>query len=135
MIGPRDIRKFLKRFGITDLKLEEIPNIQKVTLHRSDGSHLEIEMPIVAKVKIGNVVILQIQTEESKIKEIKPTMREEKKEDLLIIREEKKLYTDEDVVIVMEQTGCSRDEAIKALEEAKGDLAKAIIMIQEKKGK
>ncbi len=135
MIGPKDLKKFLKRFGITDLKLEEVPNIQKVTLHRSDGSYVEIETPIVAKVKIGNVVILQVQTEESKIKEMKSTIREEKKEELLIIKEGKKLYTDEDISIVMEQTGCSRDEAVKALEEAKGDLAKAIIIIQERKGK
>ena len=134
MISPKDFKKLLKRLGIPDLKLEEIPNIDKVVLYRNDGSSIEINSPIVAKVKIGNVVILQIQTDEVKMKEVKP-VKEEKREELLIIKEEKKpLYTDEDISIVMEQTGCSREEAIKALEEAKGDLAKAIIIIQEKKG-
>ncbi|HHF55343.1 MAG TPA: nascent polypeptide-associated complex protein [Thermoplasmatales archaeon] len=34
---------------------------------------------------------------------------------------------EEDVELVMEKTGKSREEAIKALEEAKGDIAQAIL--------
>ncbi len=44
---------------------------------------------------------------------------------------EEPLLSAEDVRMVMEQTGCSEEEAKKALERAGGDLAQAIMLIQE----
>ncbi|QQG38871.1 MAG: nascent polypeptide-associated complex protein [Candidatus Woesearchaeota archaeon] len=45
---------------------------------------------------------------------------------------ELKSYTDEDVKTVMEQTNCSREEALGALEENSGDIAAAILYLSEK---
>ncbi len=39
--------------------------------------------------------------------------------------------SEEDVKTVMEQTGASKSEAQKAIEEAKGDLAEAILKLQK----
>ncbi|MFP3307362.1 MAG: ubiquitin, partial [Thermocladium sp.] len=39
----------------------------------------------------------------------------------------------DDVRLIMDQTGVTRDEAIKALRESNGDLAEAILKLQSKK--
>jgi len=44
--------------------------------------------------------------------------------------EEEVEISEEDIELIVEQTGCSRDSAIKALKKAKGDLAEAILIIQ-----
>jgi len=41
--------------------------------------------------------------------------------------------SEEDVKMVMEQTGCSEEEAKAALEKTKGDIAQAILMLTEGK--
>jgi NACalpha-BTF3-like transcription factor len=41
--------------------------------------------------------------------------------------------TEEDINLVMQQTGKSYEETKKALEESEGDLAKAILMLQGSK--
>ena len=43
------------------------------------------------------------------------------------------LFNEEDIKTVMEQTKCSKEEAKNALNEANGDIAEAIIKIQENK--
>jgi nascent polypeptide-associated complex subunit alpha len=40
--------------------------------------------------------------------------------------------TEEDIETVMEQTGCSKEEAEEAITEAEGDLANAIMALKEK---
>jgi nascent polypeptide-associated complex subunit alpha len=47
-------------------------------------------------------------------------------------KEEKFEITDEDIKLVIESTNVSEKEAKEALENTKGDIAKAIIKIQEK---
>ncbi len=47
------------------------------------------------------------------------------------VKEEEKLFSEEDVGLVTEQANCTRDEAIKALKETKGDIAEAIIKLQK----
>jgi nascent polypeptide-associated complex subunit alpha len=41
-------------------------------------------------------------------------------------------YSDSDVELIMNQTGVSKEEAIKALEEENGDLAGAIVRLKTK---
>jgi nascent polypeptide-associated complex subunit alpha len=40
--------------------------------------------------------------------------------------------TDEDIETVMSQAGCTKEEAFKALEEAEGDLAMAVLLLTNK---
>lgn len=44
----------------------------------------------------------------------------------------KAIYSDSDVELIMSQTGVSKEEAIKALEEENGDLAGAIVKLKTK---
>ena len=46
--------------------------------------------------------------------------------------EKKITYSDSDVELIMNQTGVSKEEAIKALEEENGDLAGAIVKLKTK---
>ena len=49
--------------------------------------------------------------------------------DLEEIESEK--YSEKDVEMIMQQTGASKEEAVKALEETDGDLAEAIISLKK----
>jgi nascent polypeptide-associated complex subunit alpha len=44
---------------------------------------------------------------------------------------EEKPYTDEDVKMIMEQTGRSEEEIVKVLEKNEGDIAKTIIELKD----
>ncbi|NPA70262.1 MAG: ubiquitin [Crenarchaeota archaeon] len=132
--NPRKLRKMLKNLDLSNLRLEEVPNVVKVEIVLRDGSRIVIDAPAVARMNIGGLVVFQIQAQSSSIR------REEKSQPViqgqaLIMSsgEEKKPYTDEDVELVMQETGCSREEAIRALEETKGDIAEAIMLLRERK--
>lgn len=40
--------------------------------------------------------------------------------------------TEEDIQTIMEQAGCTRDQALEALEESEGDLAMAVLLLTNK---
>lgn len=100
------------------LKAKEI-DAYEIIIKTSEGDYI-IEEPQVMAMEIRGQKMLQVIGEMKKI-EI------EKKE------EEKPIYTEEDVELVMQQTGCSEEEAKKALEEANGEPAEAIISIMSRK--
>jgi len=121
----------LKNLDISNLKLEEVPNVVKVEIVFRDGSRIVIDAPAVAKMNLGGLILFQIQAQASSIR------REEKIQQpqalIMPSGEEKKLYTEEDIELVVQETGCSREEAVKALEETKGDIAEAIMLLKERK--
>ncbi len=136
--NPRKLRKMLKNLDISNLRLEEVPNVVRVEIVLRDGSRIVIDTPAVAKMNIGNLMVFQIQAQTSSIRrEEKPqTAQLPMQNQSLIIAGEsemKKPYTDEDIELVIQETGCSREDAIKALEETKGDIAEAIMLIKERK--
>lgn len=113
-MSPRDLQKAMKRLGI---KLEEV-NAVKVTIELDTGEQLLVEDPQVMIMKAkGQPPMLYITGEIKKV---------EKKEE-----EEKPPFTEEDVTLVAEQAGVSLEEARKALEETGGDIAEAILMLQQ----
>ena len=112
MINPREMRRLMRQ-----LKAKEI-EAYEVIIKARDGDYI-IEDPQVMYMEIQGQKMLQVIGEMKKI--------EVEKE------EEKPLYTDEDVQLVMQQTGCSEEEAKKALEEANGEPAEAIISIMSRR--
>jgi nascent polypeptide-associated complex subunit alpha len=86
---------------------------------------------------LGNIEEVIIKTETKELYLIKPQVVEMKGKDSTIFQvvatdiEEKERETpslrDEDIVLVMQQANVSREKAIQALMDAKGDLAKAIL--------
>nr|KJR71796.1 MAG: ubiquitin [Vulcanisaeta sp. AZ3] len=143
--NPRDVKRMLRRLGITDLNLEEINNVTKVIIHLGDGSTIEINKPIVAKMKMQGLSIYQVQASDSDVKVVKPQPTIQPRTSILIqppqqsqasqtVQQAPSAYepSEDDIKLVMEETGCSREEAVKALRETNGDIAEAILRIQRK---
>lgn len=102
-LNPKDLEKAMKKLGV---KQEEI-DANEVVIKCND-KELVIKNPKVIKINMMGQESLQINGE----------------------IEERGLNNEEDVKTVMEQAGCSRDEAVKALEESDGDIAGAILSLK-----
>jgi len=104
-INPKQLEKAMKQMGV---RQEEI-DATEVTIKTRD-KELVIRNPHVTKVNMMGQESIQI-TGDVEERELKP-------------------YKEEDIKTVMEQAGCSKEEAIKALEEHNGDLAEAILSLK-----
>ena len=103
-INPKQMQAAMKQMGIAQ---EEIPS-ERVIIEKTDGTKTIIINPEVMKIKMQGNTSYQISGEET-AESIEPET------------------TSEDVNTVIEKTGCDKEAATKALEEANGDLAEAIL--------
>jgi nascent polypeptide-associated complex subunit alpha len=103
-MNPKQMQAMLRQFGI---KTEEL-QVKRVVFEL-EGKNIVIENPSV------NVMNAQGQ----KIYSVIGNAIEEKE------------VNEEDVKMVMQQTGKTKEEAEKALKETKGDIAEAIIKLKE----
>ncbi|MCG2879959.1 MAG: nascent polypeptide-associated complex protein [Vulcanisaeta sp.] len=137
-LNPRDVKRLLKRLGITDLNLEEVNGVTKVVIYLGDGSTIEVDKPVVTRIRFQGLSIYQVQASDSNIRINKPQIITAPQPRSLIIQptQQAGAYepSEDDVKLVMEQTGCSREEAVNALRETNGDIAEAILRIQSRKG-
>lgn len=108
MLG-RDARRVLKRMG---LELKELEGVEEVVIRMKD-KELVIKGAVVSEVSGKGMRSFQIMGGEIEEREV----------------EEKVCYTEEDVLLVAQQAGVSKERAEAALKEAEGDLAKAILML------
>jgi nascent polypeptide-associated complex subunit alpha len=108
-MNPRQMRQVMKRLGIQQ---EDIP--AKEVIIKTDDKEIVISNPQVAKVNMMGQPTWQVMGDaQERAISTEPDISEE------------------DVKTVMEQAGCSKDEAEKAIKEAKGDLAEAILKLKE----
>ncbi len=103
MYFDKNAMKMLQRMG---LRVEEV-KAKRVVIEQEDGTKLVFESPQVMKTTMQGQTAYQI---------VGTPMVEE------AIREE-------DVELVMQKTGASREDAMKALKEANGDIAEAILKL------
>jgi len=108
-MDPRMMKQAMKRMGI---KQDEIDAIQVVI--RTPEKDLVIDNPQVVKINMMGQNSFQVSGE---VKEVARTTEVHVSED--------------DIKTVMEQTGCSEDEAKDAIKEAEGDLAEAILKFKK----
>ncbi len=107
-MNPREMQKAMKRLGI---KQEEIEANEVII--KTPTKNLVIRNPHVSKINMMGQETLQIAGE---IEEIE--------------NEEKAEISEEDIATVMGQANCAREEALEALEESRGNLAQAILILQ-----
>ncbi|CCC81179.1 nascent polypeptide-associated complex protein [Thermoproteus tenax] len=120
-LNPREIERYLKRMGI---KMEEV-DAAYVEIGLKSGDVLRIEAPAVALIKMPNkTLIYQVQTQEASVRLQKRQPQ---------TQQSQYAPSDEDIALVMEQTGATREEAERALVEAKGDLVQAVMALMNKK--
>ena len=106
-MNPRMMRQAMKRMGIQQQDIEAT----RVIIQCED-KEIVVENPQVAKVNMMGTDTFQISGEISE-RELDDTPE----------------LSEEDVQTVVDQAGCSEDEAREALEETKGDIAEAILKL------
>ena len=110
-LSPRDVRRALKRMGI---EAEEL-KVTRVTLETEDGRRLVVESPEVLVVRArGQPTMLYVVGEPREVK------AEERLTEV----------SEDDVRLVAEQAGVDMETARRALIEAKGDIAEAILRLK-----
>jgi nascent polypeptide-associated complex subunit alpha len=106
--GNREMRRMLEKMG---LEMKEMGEIDEVVI-RTETKELYLIKPQVVEMKGKDSTIFQVVA----------TDIEERQKEVPSFREE-------DVVLVMQQANVSKDKAIQALTDSKGDLAQAIISL------
>ena len=120
--NPRELEKILKRMGI---KVEEV-DAAYVEIRLKNGEVLRINNPTVALMRMPNKTLLyQIQAAEGSVQKMTPAPQPQQTAEYQ--------PSEEDIALVMEQTGATREEAVKALAEAKGDLVQAAMKLLQKR--
>lgn len=109
-MNPRDMQKAMKRLGIQQ---EEI-DAEEVII-RTASKDLVIKNPQVSRVNMMGQETIQVIGD---IVEVEKSGNAELSQD--------------DIETVMGQTDCTREAAVKALEDANGNLAEAILILQNK---
>ncbi len=107
-VNPRQMKQMMKQMGIQQQEIEATE-----VIIRCPGKEIVITNPQVSKVNMmGQKTWQVVGEEEERSLDTKPDINED------------------DVKTVMEQTSASEEEARKAIEEANGDLATAILQLK-----
>jgi nascent polypeptide-associated complex subunit alpha len=105
-LDPKKMQAVMKQMGINQ---EEI-DASRVIIEKQEGGKIIINNPSVTRIKMQNQESFQITGEISESES------------------EENDFSENDVEVIMQKTSCSKEEAIKALEET-GDLAEAILKL------
>lgn len=107
-INPRQMNQMMKRLGIN---VKEIENVEKVIIKTEEKEYI---------FEGAEVTIMDAQGQKTYQVTGNP-----------IIKDRKEEFKEEDIQLIIDQTGKSKEEALKALEESKGDIAEAIMKLSE----
>jgi len=103
----RNARRMMDRLGIN---MKEIPDVQEVVIKTSDK-----------EMHITNASVSEIVAQGNRMFQVAGDVEE--------VEVEKKTFSEEDVLLVQQQTGVSKDKALAALEESDGEVARAILKL------
>ena len=109
-MNPRDMQKAMKKLG---MKQEDVDAVAVVI--RTKTKDIIIRNPSVQKVDMMGQISYQVSGDE----------------EVRHLEDEEPEISEEDVKTVMEQANVSKEVALKALKDSKGDLAAAIISLQK----
>ena len=109
--GNREMRRMLDRMG---LEMKEVNNVQEVII-KTDTKEIIITKPSVTEMKAKDNSIFQVIADSYEEREL-----------------ELPVFSQEDISLVAQQAIVSPEEASKDLTEAKGDLARAILLLTTK---
>jgi len=112
-VSPREAKRMMQRMG---LSMGEMPDVQEVVF-KTSTKEIIIENPEVAIMEMRGQKIFQVTGEKIIEKAI----------------EKKATIPEEDIQLVATQAKVSIEEARAALEQTKGDLAQAILLLSQTK--
>jgi len=107
-MNPKQMSKMMKRLGIN---VKEIENVKKVVIETDKQKYVFEKAEVTLMDAQGQKTYQIVGT---------PTIKTKKEE-----------IPEDDIKLVVEQTGCSNEEAKKALKESKGDIAEAILNLSD----
>jgi len=103
----RNARRMMDRLGIN---MKEIPNVQEVIIKTLDK-----------EMHISNASVSEVNAQGQRVFQVMGEVEE--------VEVEKKSFSEEDVLLVQQQTGVSKERAIAALEQVDGEVARAILKL------
>ena len=103
----RNARRMMDKLGIN---MKEIPGVQEVVIKTSDR-----------EIHIRNASVSEVNAQGNKVFQVAGDVEE--------VEVEKEAFSEEDVMLVQQQTGVSREKAVAALEESQGEVARAILKL------
>ena len=103
----RNARRMMDRLGIN---MKEIPNVEEVVI-KTPGREMHITNASVSEVNAQGQRVFQVMGE---VEEVEV---------------ERKTFSEEDILLVQQQTGVSKERAVAALEETDGEVARAILKL------
>ena len=103
--GNREMRRMMDKMG---LDMNELQNVQEVII-KTDKKEIIISKPSVTEMKAKDSSIFTVTADSYEEAELE--------------------VPDEDIQLVSQQAGVDEEKAKSALEEAKGDLARAILLL------
>ncbi|RLF27992.1 MAG: nascent polypeptide-associated complex protein [Thermoplasmata archaeon] len=104
--NPRQLNQLMKQLGIN---VREIEDVEKVVIQTKNRDYIFEDAEVTVMDAQGQKTYQLIGTPK--------------------IVEKKEKLPEEDITLVMEKTGKTKEEAKKALEESKGDIAEAILKL------
>ena len=106
--GNREMRRMMDKMG---LDMNEMSNVQEVVI-KTDRKEIILTKPSVTEMKAKDNTIFTITADGYEEREL-----------------EVPIFSEEDIQLVSQQAGVDEEKARGALEEAKGDLARAILLL------
>jgi len=103
----RNARRMMDRLGIN---MKEIPNVQEVVIRTTDK-----------ELHITNASVSEVNAQGSRMFQVAGDVEE--------VEVERKAFSEEDILLVQQQTGVSKERAAAALEESDGEVARAILKL------
>jgi len=103
----RNTRRMMERMGIN---MKEIPNVEEVIIKTADK-----------EMHIKNASVSEVNAQGNRVFQVTGDVEE--------VEVEKEKFNEEDVLLVQQQTGASREKAVAALEESGGEVARAILKL------
>jgi nascent polypeptide-associated complex subunit alpha len=103
----RNARRMMDRLGIN---MKEIPDVQEVIIRTPDK-----------EMHITNASVSEVNAQGNRMFQVAGDVEE--------VQVVKKAFSEEDILLVQQQTGVSKERASAALEESDGEVARAILKL------
>jgi len=97
----------MERMGIN---MKEMPGVEEVIIRTAEK-----------EIHVRNATVSEVNAQGNRVFQVAGEVEE--------VARERKTFSDEDVLLVQQQAGVSREKAIAALEEADGEVARAILKL------
>ncbi len=106
-LGDRQARRMMERMGIN---MKEMAGVEEVIIRTAEK-----------EIHIRNATVSEVNAQGNRVFQVVGEVEE--------VARERKTFSDEDILLVQQQANVTRDKAIAALEEAEGEVARAILKL------